>query len=261
MISSLVTISSVAVRCAAVAVLLSAWSFLAPGISAGAERRIALVIANGQYKFMSILPDARRDAEAVADALRQDGFQMVTLRTDLTREAMVRAFREFRDAADNADWAMIYYSGHGGITSDGVDFLDPIDAELRAARDMTYEAVRFDDVVETVSGARALRVLVFNACQMPVPRLMPRSPPPLVPEPELKRDTLVAFADREGKACEDKNPYAGALTRNLTAPALELRRLFDRVRDEVREATDGRQSPVIYGSLSGTADFYFVPAK
>jgi hypothetical protein len=40
-------------------------------------------------------------------------------------------------------------------------------------------------------------------------------------------------------------------------PGLEVRRLFDFVRDEVLEATNRRQQPYSYGSLPGREDFYF----
>jgi hypothetical protein len=42
---------------------------------------------------------------------------------------------------------------------------------------------------------------------------------------------------------------------------LEVRRLFDVVRDDVMELTDRRQKPFSYGSISGRQDFYFVSAK
>jgi hypothetical protein len=39
-----------------------------------------------------------------------------------------------------------------------------------------------------------------------------------------------------------------------------VRRLFDNVRDDVLDATNKRQEPFTYGSLSGRRDFFFVPA-
>jgi len=41
------------------------------------------------------------------------GFETVELATDLDHDAMVKALRVFRDQADNADWALIYFAGHG----------------------------------------------------------------------------------------------------------------------------------------------------
>jgi hypothetical protein len=44
-------------------------------------------------------------------------------------------------------------------------------------------------------------------------------------------------------------------------PKLEVRRLFDIVRDEVWQVTNRQQQPFTYGSLPGREDFYFVAGK
>jgi tetratricopeptide (TPR) repeat protein len=74
------------------------------------EVRVALVIGNSSYHSAEYLPNLRRDAQAVADALRKAGFQTVELAMDLDREAMMNTLRSFRERADNADWALIYFS-------------------------------------------------------------------------------------------------------------------------------------------------------
>jgi hypothetical protein len=40
-------------------------------------------------------------------------------------------------------------------------------------------------------------------------------------------------------------------------PGLEIRRLFDYVRDDVLETTQRQQQPFSYGSLPGSEDYYF----
>jgi uncharacterized caspase-like protein len=102
------------------------------------ERRVALVIGNSLYRSVSFLPNPRRDAKAVADALRQTGFQSVELAMDLDRDGMVKALRSFRDQADKADWALIYFGGHG-IEINRVNYLVPVDAKLLDDRDVTTD--------------------------------------------------------------------------------------------------------------------------
>src|SRR5262249_36205221 len=46
-----------------------------PVVAAAPERRVALVIGNSRYRAVPALPNPRRDAETVAEALRQVGFQ------------------------------------------------------------------------------------------------------------------------------------------------------------------------------------------
>jgi hypothetical protein len=57
------------------------------------------------------------------------------------------------------------------------------------------------------------------------------------------------------------SPFASAFVKNLPTPGLEVRRLFDFVRDDVMEATGRKQKPFSYGSISGRQDFYFVAGK
>src|SRR5438045_4073630 len=79
---------------------------------AQAERRVALVIGNGAYQNVPKLPNPPRDAGLIGDALKQAGFE-VTLASDLDHEGLVKALRSFGKAADGADWAVVYYAGHG----------------------------------------------------------------------------------------------------------------------------------------------------
>src|SRR5262245_43011572 len=53
-------------------------------------------------------------------------------------------------------------------------------------------------------------------------------------------------------------PSLPALATTLQEPGLEVGKLFRKVRDRVLLATNGRQEPFTYGSLSAD-DYYFVP--
>jgi hypothetical protein len=44
----------------------------------------------------------------------------------------------------------------------------------------------------------------------------------------------------------------------IATPNVEINKLFRLVRDDVMEATAGRQEPYTYGSLPGREDFYFL---
>jgi hypothetical protein len=56
----------------------------------------------------------------------------------------------------------------------------------------------------------------------------------------------------------DHSPFAMAFVKDVMIPGLEVRRLFDFVRDDVLEATRHEQQPFSYGSISGRQDFYFL---
>jgi tetratricopeptide (TPR) repeat protein len=237
------------------------------------ERRVALVIGNSAYRSVAFLPNPRRDAQSVADALRQTGFQTVEVAMDLDRDAMVKALRAFRTKADEADWALIYFAGHG-IEIDRVNYLIPTDASLIDDRDVKSETVSYEEVLSAISNARALRMLILDACRVnPFKERMRRSALSrdvtvrgLAPPPESAPGTLIVYSAKEGDVAADdaggvNSPFARAFVDQLKVPGREVRRLFDYVRDEVMDATGKRQQPFTYGSLPGKRDFYFVAGR
>jgi uncharacterized caspase-like protein len=237
--------------------------------AAVSERRVALVIGNSDYRSVAFLPNPRRDAKAVADTLREVGFKVVKLEMDLGRDDMLKALRAFRDEADKADWALIYFAGHG-IEINRVNYLIPTDAKLLDDRDVKAETVLLD----TVSGAKALRLIVLDACRVnPFKDRMRRTVATrtandrgLAPPPEPEAGTIVVYSAKDGEVAADdadgvNSPFARAFLAELKVPGLEVRRLFDNVRDDVLDATNKRQQPFTYGSLPGRKDFYFVAKR
>jgi tetratricopeptide (TPR) repeat protein len=241
----------------------------APGV---AERRVALVIGISAYHNVPLLPNPVRDATSVAEALRRTGFQTVTLQTDLPKEKLVEALRDFAQLADAADWAVVYYAGHG-IEMGGSNYLIPVDARLSTDRDVGFEAVPMDQVLSAVDGAKKLRVVLLDACRdNPFANRMRRTLNTAsrsigrgLASIEPESGTLVVYAAKHGETALDgsgaNSPFATALIKNIQIPGLEVRRMFDFVRDDVMDMTMRKQQPFSYGSISGRQEFYFVSAK
>jgi tetratricopeptide (TPR) repeat protein len=231
------------------------------------SRRIALVVGNSIYKSVAQLPNPYRDAEAIAAALRRSGFQEVTLEINLGRDKFTDTLRSFARQADAADWAVVYYAGHG-IEMGGMNYLIPVDARLEVDRDVEFEAIPLDRVMAAVDGAKKLRLIILDACrnnpflgQMRrtiATRSVGRGLAPVEPE----AGSLVVYSAKHGEIALDgdgtNSPFALALIRNMATPGLEVRRLFDVVRDDVIASTNARQQPFSYGSLPGSEDFFFV---
>ena len=247
-----------------IAVLL-AWLWLAtPG---AADTRVALVIGNSAYSGVGALPNPAGDAALVADALGSEGFK-VTLVRDATRTAMLKALQAFSDEADQADWALVYYAGHG-IEVGGVNYLLPTDVELRSDRDAQDEAISLNRVLETVENARKLRLVILDACRNnPFTYTMKRSiriravERGLAPA-EPQAGVIVVYAAAAGEVAEDgagdHSPFAAALARRMQEPGLEVSRLFNVVTADVLDATGHRQRPYQYGSNPSREEFYFKP--
>ena len=192
--------------------------------------------------------------------------------TDLNHDGMVKALQVFRAKADSADWALVYFAGHG-IEINRVNYLIPIDAKLADSRDVKHETVSYEDFVEAIGGARALRIIILDACRNnPFKANMHQTVAlrgsidrGLAAPPETEPGTLVVYSAKEGEAAIDgdgvNSPFALAFAKRLKTPGREVQRMFDDVRDDVLAATGKRQQPYKYGSLPGARDFYFVAGK
>jgi hypothetical protein len=238
--------------------------------TAVAGNRMALVIGNSAYKNVPALANPTRDADTMAAAFRAAGFKTVQLRNDLTREKLTDALQDFAAEADKADWAVVYFAGHG-LEVNGTNFLIPVDARLAADRDVEFEAVPLDRVMNAVSGAKRLRLVLLDACRdNPFANQMRRSVATRsigrgLTNVEPEAGTLVVYAAKHGQVALDgdggNSPFVTALTKRMRTPGLEVRRLFDHVRDDVLEMTNRAQQPFSYGSLPGSEDYYFRAAE
>jgi tetratricopeptide (TPR) repeat protein len=240
------------------------------GPAGTASRRIALIVGNGAYKNVHALENPPRDARLIAGALRDIGFQTVTLANDLTRDKFFEALHAFAGEAEKADWAVVYYAGHG-LEIGGVNYLVPVDARLAADRDAEIEAVALEQVIAAVGGARKLRLVMLDACRdNPFAPTMQRTMALKLVDKGLSNiepeaGFMVVYAAKHGETALDgeggDSPFAIALARDIREPRVEVRKLFDIVRDDVWSASRHQQQPFTYGSPPGREDFYFVAGK
>ena len=235
-----------------------------------ADKRVALVIGNGDYAKVGKLPNPTSDANAVGTMLRAAKFELVEIKKDLGVAALRRALRDFSDHVRDADIAMVFYAGHG-IEVNGTNYLIPIDAALERDLDVEDETVSLDRVTQILDPAKRLRLVILDACRdNPFVRSMKRTVSGrsigrgLAKVDVQTSDTLIAFAAKAGSTAEDGNgansPYTNALVKHLTTPGLDLRLALGRVRDEVLANTGKRQEPFVYGSLGGS-EIALVPTE
>jgi uncharacterized caspase-like protein len=222
--------------------------------------------------------------------LQNIGFDSVTIMIDATRDKLKEALQSFAADARNADWAMVYYAGHG-VELRGVDYLIPVDAKIATESDALAQGIPLADVTAAIDGARKLKLVMVDACRdNPFEAQASASSAPdrvasvdgsggvgtrslsqnlgkergLAPV-SAGNGTLVFFAAKEGQTALDgdgnDSPFAVAVIQRLATPGVEINKLFRLVRDDVMEATAGRQEPFVYGSLPEREDFYFVAGK
>lgn len=226
-----------------------------------ADKRVALMLGVSKYQHVPLLANPDNDAAAVSEVFRQIGFDVVMLRHDLGVSEMRRTMREFAVAAADADMAIVYYAGHG-IEVDGTNYLIPADAKLLSDFDVEDEAIPLDRVLQAISPAKRLRLVILDASRdSPFLERMKRSAATrsigrgLAKIEPATPDTLIAFAAKAGAIAADggdvHSPFSTALRKHIATPGLDLRIALGRVRDDVLKTTYGRQEPFVYGSLGG----------
>ena len=117
---------------------------------------------------------------------------------------------------------------------------------------------------------KQLRLVILDACRdNPFVKKMKRTVATraigqgLAKVEPASSDTLIAFAAKAGSIANDgegpHSPFTTALLKHLPSPAVDVRLVFGRVRDDVLASTRGKQEPFMYGSLGGS-DVALVPA-
>lgn len=228
-------------------------------------KRVALVIGNSHYAKVAALPNPQNDAARVAQALRDIGFSDIVTADDLSNQQFNVVLQNFAKKADEADWAIVYYAGHG-IEIGNVNYLIPVDATLASDRDVNFETVPLDRVLQASQGAKALRLVIVDACRNNpfeanmTRKIATRAVTRGLARVEPEGGTLVVYAAKAGQVALDGNsgnsPFVTALVDNLRKPGIEISKLFRLVRDDVMKATNDQQEPFTYGSLPGR-DYIF----
>lgn len=254
--------------------------------SANAAGRVALVIGNGAYMHGSPLHTPANDAQALGGALRSVGFDVI-LGTDLTGDEMAAKMAQFTRALEDAELALLFYSGHG-IQIDGRNYLVPIDARLETVLSVDAEAIGVDAVIGAIDDEARAAVVLIDACQTnpfvdqmsrgsmrSVAGANGRGGPSERPSVDSRPDRehraslaarglarfvdegvglLYGFASKAGARCNEGDgeysPYAAALARSITIPSIEIHELMTEVNAEVASLTGGAQRPTYTSDLT-----------
>jgi uncharacterized caspase-like protein len=249
------------------------------------EHRVALVIGNGNYRNFEPLDNPVNDANGVAAALRDAGFEVI-LRVDATRDDMNAALQSFDQSLRKADVGLFYYAGHAAQV-EWRNFMLPVAAALDAQKNVgaleaqvAQESVDLAEVLKLMDGvSRRLNIVILDAC---------RDNPFTAQARELSRSlsrttgktpfkvgvglaqsfaparTFLAYSTAPGQVASDgtgrNSPYSAALIQALAVPGLKLEDVFKQVRSSVAAATKQEQIP--WDNSSVFDDFYFrVPAN
>ena len=237
-----------------------------PG-QAHAEKRTALIIGNAHYTHAGPLANPANDANDIATALKELGFNVV-LGLDLDKPAFDAKVREFSASLADADTAVLFYAGHG-LQVAGRNYLVPVDADLKSERDLDFQAISLDFVLKQMELERENKtnIIFLDACRdNPLARNLARSMGTRstslgkgLAEVQTGVGTFVAYSTQPGNVALDgtgrNSPFAAALTQGIRAPGRDLTAMMIGVRKQVLAETEGKQVPWDHSALVGA--FYF----
>jgi len=227
---------------------------LAGGEALAAEKRVALVIGNARYERGGAVPAAAANAAAVAEALRQTGFD-VTVANNREHRGLVAALSHFAARARGAELGVIYYSGLA-LSAGGRNFLVPVDAKLEAEGDVVLDTLDLDQVLQQMQAPKRGVLLLDPVVPNPVAEALKTVRP--VPGPPGPADTLlIAYAHQPDTPPAPARgggpgPFAAALAEELVKPGADLRGALTEVQRGVAARTGGAQKPWMQDRLGPT---------
>lgn len=222
--------------------------------SAWAARRVALVVGNSAYQSVPALPNTRNDADAMAQALRNSGFEVIAA-NDLDYLGFDDALQKFVRSLANAEVSLFYYSGHG-VQIGGDNRIIPVDARFRTSADMEVETLTVRTILTYMQKGSKAQVVILDSCRNnPFPARAYYIGNSLEEVPKSGglaaesggSGSLIAYSTQPGNVAVDGlgklSPFTDALLRNAFQPGVDLETALKKVTKDVWEATGQRQRP------------------
>ncbi|MDA3952518.1 MAG: caspase family protein [Bacteroidales bacterium] len=224
------------------------------------ERRLALVIGNGNYT-MSTLRNPENDAKSMEIALEAIGFEVIR-HENLRQKELARAIDDFGNSLVNYDVGLFFYAGHG-VQSKGFNYLIPVDAVLNTESDVEYNCVRADRVLGKMEDAKNnINIIILDACRdNPYERSWTRAARGRgLASITAPVGSVIAYATSPGSTASDGHGKNGLFTSGMleyvNEPGITAIQMFQKVTAFVHKNSSGNQLPWVSTSLTG--DFFLV---
>ncbi len=224
------------------------------------ERRLALVIGCSEYQYAGKLTNPLNDAEGIRKNLSELGFDVMHIENPSLKELKI-SIDDFGVELEKYDIGLFYFAGHG-VQVKGLNFLIPVDANLKNERTVEYDCVRADRVLSHMEASKnKVNLIVLDACRNnPFERSWGRSIAQRgLAVMEAPKGSLIAYSTSPGNTASDgegdNGLYTGELISEIKSINISITQLFQKVRKAVMEKSKDEQVP--WESTSLTADYYF----
>ena len=221
--------------------------------------RVALVIGNAGYPLAPVA-DAASDARAVAAALRDGEFDVVTAE-DASGPALQDAIATFAGKLRRGAQAVVFYSGHA-VQQRNRNFLVPVDPRLRSAHEVAQASVDLDMLLDALIVARPASAIVIVDASRDNPwqaELAGTSKGLLATE---SMETIsVMFTAAPGRTVADTgargNPAIDEWVKAIRTPGLDMTAALARTREAVTRLT--RRGQQVWTSSEPPAGLIVTP--
>ena len=219
-------------------------------------KRIALVIGNADYLHGSKLTNPVNDADAMAKALRDLGFEVI-LRKNASRKEMIDAIGDFGEKLTTDCVGLAYYSGHG-MQVDGTNYLLPVDFDARSRGDVQFNGVEANRVLAKFADRGSpVNVLILDACRNNPFKSFTRANEGGLGKMDAPRGTLIAYATAPGSVADDNSAaknglYTQELLKQMPVRGVKIEDMFKQVLESVADLSAEKQQPWVESSLRGS---------
>lgn len=224
------------------------------------QRKLGLVVGCTDYEFAGHLANPINDASGIKECLESLSFDVMFVINPTLKELKI-AIDDFGTELEKYDVGLFYFAGHG-VQVKGLNYLIPVDANLKNERTVEYDCVQVDRILSHMEGAKtSVNLVILDACRNnPFERNWGRDLSQRgFAVMDAPKGSLIAYSTSPGKTASDgegKNGlYTGELLTEIKAENVTVTQLFQRVRKSVMAKSRDEQIP--WESTSLTADFYF----
>jgi tetratricopeptide (TPR) repeat protein len=231
----------------------------------GSGLKVALLIGNATYPDDNKpLAEPIKDARALADELRRDGFDVV-VEENLTKQKMRSAVDSFKAKIKPGAAALLFFSGYG-IQTAKQSYLIPVDAQIWTEGEVKRDGVSIESILSAMDAAGAsVKVVIVDAARRnPFERRF-RGFSAGLASLNAPVGTLAIYSAAPDKVSSESNDgsslFVTELLKEMRTPQLSAEDVFNHTRVNVSRASRNEQVPSVSSSLTETFSFAGAPPR
>ncbi|REG88255.1 AbiJ-related protein [Algoriphagus antarcticus] len=224
--------------------------------------KLALVIGCSDYNFAGVLANPLNDANSVEKKLQSLGFDVLKI-LNPNQKDLKKIIDDFGDKLKGYDIGLFYFAGHG-VQVKGLNYLIPVDANLKTERMVEYDCVEAGRVLGYMEDSKSqVNIVILDACRdNPFERSWGRGISLRgLTTMSAPSGSLIAYSTSPGKTASDGDGVNGLYTHSLLehigSKKVTVMSMFQNVRKDVMTKSKNEQIP--WEATSLTADYFFNP--